>query len=167
MKIIKAQNCTNITMSHKEWCQIGTSSGWMRLAEDIDLTRQKADTDKLFQVMSDFRTDITAFQNIDPQNTEEINKVKEGIMSKLDDIKDNNWVVQLDAEIGLSIQSLYAAINQNNFILFLNILDNKFKKDLNESKAQLDRAYQKQKGESTGVAIGLTETVDDTGDSYA
>jgi len=167
MKIIKAQNCTNITMSHKEWCQIGTSSGWMRLAEDMDLTKQKADTDKLFQSMNDFRTDIATLQNIDPQNIEETNKVKEGIMSKLDDIKQNNWVAKLDAEIGLSIQSMYDAISQNNFILFSNILEKKFKTDLNESKAQLDRQFQKQKGESTGVAIGLTETVDDTGDSYA
>ena len=32
MKITRAQKCTNITISHKEWCQIGTSSGWIKEA---------------------------------------------------------------------------------------------------------------------------------------
>jgi len=169
MKIIKTQsNHTSITLSQKEWYQIGFTSGWLnKQAEDMDLTRQKADTDKLFKALSEMRANLGGLQNNnDPQKSEAINLRIDEI---LNDISENNWVAKLDSEIGLDIDNLQAAADSNNLDAFNRVLESYFKPNLEESKAQLDRQLQKQKGGAgaQGVGVGLEQAVEDTGDSYA
>jgi len=167
MKIIKTQsNQTQIKISKNEWLQIGSYSGWFKKhADDIDLTKQKADTTELFTVMTQMRADLGGLQNNnDPQKAEAI---KLRLQNTLNDVKQNNWVVRLDAEIGLDVDNLMKALEANDLTQFNRVLETFFNPNLKESKAQLDRLLQKQKGESIGTEVGLEQAVGDTGDAYA
>ena len=155
MKLIKTASNLQIKLSKSEWQHIGLVSGWIKKAEDIDLTRQKADTDKLFEAMKDMRREIGSIQNNTDPNA--VQAIKLSILKVLQEITDHNWVARLDSEIGLSIMALTDALNKNDFIQFNQILEKKFKTDLDESKNQLNRQQAKQQGAMTGVQMDAAE----------
>jgi hypothetical protein len=157
MKLIKTADNIQIKMSKTEWQNIGVTSGWIKEAQGIDATRQVADTNDLYSAMDKMRNNISVLQNNQDANT--VEATKDSILYTLNEIKSNNWVVELDAEIGLKIGNLEALIQQNKFQEFSALLDGHFKKDLDESKAQLDRQQQdaSQPSDQQGVAIGLEE----------
>jgi len=155
MKLIKIGSSLQIKLSKIEWEYIGLTSGWIKEAQDIDVTRQVADTNGLYDAMTKIRNYIGSLQNSPDQNT--IENVKLSIASILNDIKNNNWVAKMDAEIGLNVESLETALESNNFTGFSQILEKKFKTDLDESKAQLDRQQAKQQGAQQGVDLGIEE----------
>lgn len=160
MKIIKTSNYINIILSKNEWWQIGFSSGWLnKTAEEMDLTRQKADTDKLWKAYSKLKADIGELQNTNDPNISQ--KVKDSILMILDDTKDNNWVAQLDAEIGLRIDDLSRAMQSNDFITFNNILEKYFQTELQESEKQLNLQLQKQKNPTTNINTGIENITGD------
>jgi len=161
MKIIKTQsNQTQIKLSKSEWQQIGFSSGWLKKqAEGMDLTRQKADTDKLFEAMKTMFNNVTGLR--DSANAEASKLV---IQRVLDDLKENNWVATLDAEIGLDIQALSAALQSNNIDAFEKRLKSYFKTNLEESKKELDRQMQNQQTGNIQFGQGTDQTQDVAGD---
>jgi len=155
MKLIKIGSDLQIKLSKIEWQHIGITSGWLKESQDIDVTRQVADTNGLYDAMTKIRNYIGSLQNNPDQNT--IENAKLSITSILNDIKNNNWVAKMDAEIGLNVESLETALESNNFTGFSQILEKKFKTDLDESKAQLDRQQAKQQGAQQGVDLGMEE----------
>ena len=156
MKIIKSKSNLRIKMSKKEWERIGLMSNWLRKADNnIDVTRQISDTNKLYEAMKKMRNDMSTLQNSADTNT--TNAMKDAILSTLNEVIQGNLVVKLDAEIGLNVESLRTALENNDLIMFNQILEKKFKSDLDESKAQLDRQLAKQQGAQQGVDMSLTE----------
>lgn len=158
MKLIKIASGIQLKLSKTEWKHIGFSSGWLKSAEDnIDLTRQVADTNDLYDAMRKMRNDIGSLQNNNDQTVLEATKAS--LAKTLEDLKNNNWVVRLDSEIGLNVESLETLLNNNNIVGFGEVLEKKFKKDLDESKAELTRQQTKQKGAQQGVSFGAEEAI--------
>ena len=137
MQIIKAQNYTNITLSKREWCQIGTSSGWFKKsAEDVNSTKQKADTQNLSTLVQTLKPLIPVLQN--PSSAQELEAKKGVCLEKVEDALANNFVVKNDAEIGNLVINLQTILTANPFnpAVFQKQVDILFN-ELNDSKEEL------------------------------